>query len=327
MTTATQIKDTVLELKGKGMSNRAIAKELFGKGSSESTIRGILKQCGYKQCKQGGVSFEVKPKPVGPKVLIIDIETCPIQAYVWSLWKQNVGLNQIKNEWHLLSFSAKWLGSPEDEIIYMDQEHIYPFENDSLQLQKLWELLDEADWLISQNGKSFDIKKIRARMVMAGLPPFSPVKHIDTLEIAKRVFGFTSNKLEWMTDKLCTKYKKSKHKNFAGFELWVECMKRNPEAYVEMKEYNQIDVLSLEELYYIISPWSDRLPNPNLHTDDLVVRCICGSEDIVEHGFACTDVSKFQQYKCNCCGKTYRGRVNLLDKAKRKTVLTNVKEF
>lgn len=58
MTTAAQIKDTVLELKGKGMSNRAIAKELFGKGSSESTVRGILKKYGYKRRELTFTTFE-----------------------------------------------------------------------------------------------------------------------------------------------------------------------------------------------------------------------------------------------------------------------------
>jgi hypothetical protein len=163
-------------------------------------------------------------------------------------------------------------------------------------------------------------------MVMAGFPPFSPVKHIDTLEIAKKVFGFTSNKLEWMTDKLCTKYKKNKHQKFSGFELWSECLKRNQEAFMEMELYNRLDILSLEELYYIVSPWSDRLPNPNLYTSELNIKCICGSENIQEHGFATTEVSKFQQYQCKDCGKIYRGRKNLLTKEKRETILTNARE-
>jgi hypothetical protein len=34
----------------------------------------------------------------GPKIATLDIETCPLESYTWGLWKQNVGLNQIKTE-------------------------------------------------------------------------------------------------------------------------------------------------------------------------------------------------------------------------------------
>lgn len=332
MTTKADIEQQIYKLHTQGKSNRSIALELLGRKSAESTVRHVIKRVKHQQgldnlfCAAEEYKESKKHKLVGPKVLVADIEASPILGYVWSLWKQNVGLNQIKEEWYLLSFAAKWLGDPEEDIIYMDQRDIYPLEDDTKQLAKLWQLLDEADWLITQNGKAFDIKKIRARMVMAGFPPFSPVKHIDNLEIAKKVFGFTSNKLEWMTDKLCTKYKKNKHQKFSGFELWSECLKRNQEAFMEMELYNRLDILSLEELYYIVSPWSDRLPNPNLYTSELNIKCICGSENIQEHGFATTEVSKFQQYQCKDCGKIYRGRKNLLTKEKRETILTNARE-
>ena len=83
---------------------------------------------------------------------------------------------------------------------------------------------------------------------------------ITTLIIAKSTFGFTSNKLEYMTDALCSDTKKSKHSKFPGFELWKECLNGNMEAWEEMEAYNKDDVISLEELYKKLSPWSDRLP-------------------------------------------------------------------
>ena len=52
------------------------------------------------------------------RIGLIDIETSPLEAYTWGLWDQNVGLNQIKTEWTILSYSFKWLG--ESKIIYED---------------------------------------------------------------------------------------------------------------------------------------------------------------------------------------------------------------
>ena len=321
---------------GANLSTRKIAKIL---GMGKTQVGDYLKY--YRESKENLEVAEDVIKVMGElsaktpiktfpkhwsKVLVIDIETSPVLGYVWSLWKQNIGLNQIKEDWHLLSFAAKWLGDSEDKIIYMDQRNEPNIEDDTNLLYKLWELLDSADFLITQNGKSFDIKKIRARMVMKGFKPFSPIKHIDTLEIAKKTFGFTSNKLEYMTDKLCETYTKSKHKKFVGFELWSECLKGNLEAWQEMEEYNKLDILSLEELYYILAPWSDRLPNPNLYTEDNVTRCNCGSENIIEDGYATTEISKFKRYRCKDCGHIMRGRKNLLSKEKRETILSNYRE-
>ena len=36
----------------------------------------------------------------GPKVLVFDIETSPIISYVWGLWNNDVGLNQIHTDWN-----------------------------------------------------------------------------------------------------------------------------------------------------------------------------------------------------------------------------------
>jgi len=40
-----------------------------------------------------------------PKILLFDIETAPILAYTWDIWDQNIALNQIKQDWFVLSWS------------------------------------------------------------------------------------------------------------------------------------------------------------------------------------------------------------------------------
>ena len=48
-----------------------------------------------------------------PKILILDIETSPLKAYVWKRWKENISLDQTISEWFMLCWSAKWLFSAE----------------------------------------------------------------------------------------------------------------------------------------------------------------------------------------------------------------------
>lgn len=258
----------------------------------------------------------------GARVLLIDIETAPILAYVWSLWKQNVGLNQINNEWYILSYCAKWLGEP--EVTYQDIRDT-PHDDSSL-MQPLWDLLNEADIIIGQNGKAFDMPKIQARLIMAGHLPPRPYKVIDTMLMAKQQFRFTSNKLEWMTGETAglTTERKSKHSKFPGFMLWAECLKGNPEAWDEMKEYNIPDVTSMEELYLKLRPWYVGHPNMAVYVDSDKIACPkCGSHDVEQDGFTFTQVGKYELYKCGNCGGFSRGRYTRNSTSVRKALLSN----
>lgn len=258
-----------------------------------------------------------------PKVLLFDIETSPILGYVWDLWDQNVALNQIFRDWHVLSWSAKWLGDPPSKTMYMDQRNIKNIENDKNILKEIWKLLDEADVVITQNGKRFDVKKLNARFIKHNFKPPSSFKHIDTLSLAKKHFAFTSNKLEYLTNTLCRKYKKSSHKKFSGFTLWKECLKGNILAWQEMEKYNKYDVLSLEELYNILIPWSNNSPNFNLYNDNIANVCKCGSKKFERRGFSYTTIGKYQRFKCCSCGAWSRDSLNLFSKEKRASLKRN----
>lgn len=256
-----------------------------------------------------------------PKILLFDVETAPIIAYVWGLWDQNVGLNQIKSDWHLLSWAAKWLD--EMPVMYMDQRNEKNIENDKHILQELWKLLDAADIVIAQNGVHFDKKKINARFILNGMKPPKPYKVIDTLLMAKKHFGFTSNKLEYLSDKLSKKNKKLTKRKFAGFDLWKECLAGNRQAWNEMEKYNKLDVLSLEEVYKEIYPWDNSI-NFNMYIDKNSEKCQCGSTSFQRRGYHYTATSKFQQYCCNQCGAWSRGKENLLAKDKRKNLRVKI---
>src|SRR5271166_161359 len=225
-----------------------------------------------------------------PKVLIYDIETAPLLSYTWGLYDQNVSLNQVHTDWYVLSVAAKWMG--EKKVFYESLSKINLKKvpgNDKSVVSFIWKLLDEADICITQNGKEFDQKRLNARFAIYGMQPPSPSKQIDTLKIAKKSFGFTSNKLAYLTEKLCTKYKKLEHKKYPGFDLWKECLDGNQEAWAEMRKYNIHDVLSLEELYTKLSAW-DNSVNFGLYRTDGVYACSCGSANLNRRGFYYTAV-------------------------------------
>lgn len=255
----------------------------------------------------------------GPKIGLIDIETAPIEGNVWGLFDQNVGLNQIKTEWSILSYTYKQLGAGKRDFVYTDTQG--DPRNDKDICSELWHILHDNDFLIAQNGKRFDSRKIRARLIMHGFTPPAPVQVIDTMLMAREVAAFTSNKLEWLTTYL-SNVQKSKHKDFPGFELWSECLADNPKAWASMRKYNIVDVLSMEDVYNRLRPWVRNHPNVATFYEDDVMRCrVCGSDNLKQDGFSYTNISKFNRYQCNCCGAWSKDRFTINTRAKRKTLL------
>lgn len=258
----------------------------------------------------------------GPRIGLIDIETAPIDGQVWGLFDQNVGLSQIVREWSILSFTYKPLGGGRKGLKYFDTRGN---PRDDLEIcGELWHILNDNDFLIAQNGKRFDLRKIRARLIMYGFAPPSPVKIIDTMLMARQVASFTSNKLEWLS-KWLSSVQKLKHKDFPGHELWTECLADNPKAWASMRKYNIVDVLSMEEVYIRLRPWVTGHPNVAAFYDDDKRRCpVCGSTHLREHESTYkTNVSEYPQYQCGDCGGWSRGRYTINSKSKRKALLAS----
>lgn len=235
------------------------------------------------------------------KLLVLDIETRPIEAYVWETRDQNIALNQIKTDWCVIAWAAKWLG--DKGVIYRDQRNVKDIGNDKPILQTIWKLLDEADIVITQNGKNFDCPKLNARFLQHGMPPPSPYRHLDTYQIARSAAKFTSNKLEYLTDKLNSQYKKLSHAKFPGFSLWVECLKGNKAAWDEMRKYNIHDVLATEELYMKIRAWAPaNTPTPWFIQKSITQCHTCGATKLVSNGQRVTNTARYMRLRCLGCG-------------------------
>lgn len=276
----------------------------------------------YKKSLEGLATPAAEPAQEGPRILTFDIETLPIESYTWGLFDQNVGLNQIKTDWAALSIAAKWMG--EDYVWYEDTQGKASIRDDKDLIAQLCGMLDEADIVVGQNVKKFDLRKIRARALMHGLPPFREPLVQDTMLMARSVGSFTSNKLEYLSANL-TDSPKSKHQLFPGFELWLGVIRGNPEAWKEMKEYNIQDVKATEALYLKLRPWVRQHPNMAHYYKDDTMRCPrCGSQELHDNGETHRGVSVYKAYTCASCGGHSRGRFTTNTKDKRKALLTTL---
>jgi DNA polymerase elongation subunit (family B) len=258
------------------------------------------------------------------KVLVLDIETAPIRAFVWGIWNQNVALNQIQSDWFCLTWAAKWLFEDKVYSAKLTPKEVL-VQDDSRIIKGIWELVNQADIVIAHNGEKFDIPKLNTRFIVNGLQPPLPYQQIDTLKHIRRQFGFTSNKLDYV-NKLLNLERKT---DTGGFELWENCMKGDKDSLDMMESYNVNDVKILEETYLHIRAWIKPHPNMGLFIlDEMQSRCpSCGSADMNEMGKNYyTTANAYASLRCGNCGATSRKRLaDVTIKQKRHLLLSSPK--
>ena len=179
------------------------------------------------------------------KILMLDIETTPLQVYTWGLWDQNIGINQIIKPTEMMCFGAKWQGKK--TVTFKSVHH----DGKKAMLEELHSMMEEADALVGWNSAAFDHKHIKREFLENKLSPPSVVKDLDLMSVVKANFKFPSNKLDYVAQALGVG-SKVKH---SGFQLWIDCMAGDDKAWREMKKYQIQDVVLLEELYRVLIPW------------------------------------------------------------------------
>lgn len=236
------------------------------------------------------------------RALVIDIETSPNLAHVWSLWDQNVSLSQLQEVGQVIAFAAKWLDGKRVE--FRSDFH----DGHDVMIRRAHELFDEADALIHYNGTRFDVPHLQREFLLAGLNPPSPHKDIDLLRTVRSRFKFASNKLQHVSTQLGLGGKVE----HTGHDLWVRCMAGDPKAWATFKRYNIQDVALTEALYHRLLPWTVNHPHRGLIDGVVDPSCSrCGGTHLQRRGFEFTAAGRYQRLQCQDCGAWSRGAKRL----------------
>jgi transposase-like protein len=234
-----------------------------------------------------------------PAVLLMDIETLPIKAYVWDVWGVDVRKEQIIEDWCVLCWSAKWLD--DDRMI---TDCVTPAEaakrNDKRVCQSMWRLFDDADVIIAQNGKKFDVPKLNTRWWKHNISRPSSYKIIDTLDAARRTFGMTYNSLDYLAT-----YLGIGRKIKTDFELWANCDRGDKDALEKMQEYNENDVTLLENVYLKMRGWIPNHPNFTAYDKVKDVCPVCFDSNIKNIGLYTATVRQYKEWRCGKCGSLW----------------------
>lgn len=234
------------------------------------------------------------------KILLFDIENSPIVTWAWDIHGEPMhSTTFVKEDWYVMCWSAKWLGEKK-VYSYALPDFKYDHRNpcDKKILEKLWDILDEADVVIAHNGFAFDRRKANARFIQHGMPPPSPYKMIDTLKVARSTFMFTSNKLGDLGHYLGVGSKVET----GGFDLWKDCMNGCSKAWKKMVRYCKNDVVLLEKIYLKLRPYIKNHPNQNVYNQTIENCPKCGSDNIIKRGLSYNLTGPKQRYQCKDCG-------------------------
>lgn len=248
-----------------------------------------------------------------PRIIFFDLETIPDLRQALLVWP---GLSDFPGRTlkatlnSIVCFGYKVYGSDEPAKVISAwdfPEWLVDVNDDTPLLKAAMEILEGADAVITQNGKSFDEKVLNTRLLLKGLPLFPPTKHVDTKLLAKR-FSFFSNSLKYLAEQL-TESRKMENE---GWSLWVKTHGRDPEACRTMSTYCAQDVEALEAIFRklrAVSSGANALPNFNLFNIGQGAEPVCptcGSTRMIKNGVRYTGLTPYQRMRCQDCGASSR---------------------
>ncbi len=237
---------------------------------------------------------------IPPRVILYDIETAPSLGFYFELYKEGNIVSTVQS-WFMLSFAYKVQGERKIHYRCLADFPGYAKDktNDKALVTELHKVLSSADILIGHNIDRFDNRKAKARFLAHGLPPTPPVKTIDTLKLARRVFKMDSNRLAAIGEYLGLGGKAVT----TGWKLWEACIGGDLKAWRQMGVYNRRDVDLLEQVYNKLAPWNPSPPAMPFNGD-----CpSCRSSHVTQRGFNVTKTRRTQRLQCQACGHWFSG--------------------
>jgi len=239
-----------------------------------------------------------------PRIVLYDIETTHNLVAVFGLLNYNMLPHEnILRERYVVSASWKELGEKEvHSVSVLDDPKRYAKDphDDRFVIEKLHQVLSEADVIVAHNGDEFDLKYVETRILVHGLSPLPPILKIDTLKTARKRFYFNTNKLDYLGQFLGVG-RKIKTDN----ELWLRIAKGDQSAIREMVTYNKQDVKLLERVFLKLRPYIPDHVNRQLFGGS--VGCPrCGSNDTQSRGTHKSLTQVYNRFQCNACGGWFR---------------------
>ena len=219
--------------------------------------------------------------PKQPKILLWDIESTGLKASFGTI----------------LCIGYKWLDQKTVHVpTILDYSTRTSMMDDGGLVKDFVDVFNSADMHVTWYGERFDLPMLRSKLLMHGMHPPAPVRHLDLWKTARYKFNMHSNRLVTWQQIL-----KSKHeKTDISFDDWLHAAHGNKKALNVVKHHCKMDVLVLEDIFLKLRPWLSQEPNRGLL--DFAARGItcqsCGSNHVTKQGRRLAKTRSYQQWKC-----------------------------
>lgn len=221
----------------------------------QSTNKKSIKRIYCNECRKWSTLLGA------PKVLVFDIEVSQEIFKSWRTGRQYLRWQQVQASWYVISWAAKWLFSDESFTGCVTSKEAIA-RDDKRVVSGIWKMMDDADYVITQNGDRFDIRKLNWRFLKHGLPPNNRYTSIDILKKNRQVFGADSLALDSIAQELGYS-----GKHHTDIDLWNNCEAGDVKSLKAMTEYNRNDIFMTEDVYLHCRPWYKTHPHFALLVD------------------------------------------------------------
>jgi uncharacterized protein YprB with RNaseH-like and TPR domain len=229
--------------------------------------------------------------------LFFDIETSPNIGLFWEAgYKKNIDYSNIIKERAIICICYKWEDDKEVGSVHWDSKQC-----DKALLTKFIKIANQADELVGHNGDRFDLAWIRTRCLFHRIDMFPKYVTIDTLKVARSIFKFNSNKLNYIAD-----YLGIGQKIKTEFGMWKDIvLNKDKKAMDKMIIYCKKDVILLEKVFKEINNHIPAKTHYGVNFGQDRGSCPeCGSDEIIIQ-LRRTTASGIKKiiYKCKTCNK------------------------
>jgi hypothetical protein len=231
------------------------------------------------------------------RVLTLDIERIPGLAPVWDQKTRWIGAQTWRRLPRTICVGYHWYDKRHPALIAeWDDTNRVNFVNAA------WELLDQADVIVTFNGKRFDLPHLKGMFAEAGMPPPSPWRNVDLFQVARTAFGFESKSLDHLCQRLGVVGKRGRY-DAAQAEAAASGDER---AQAALTRYCKADVKATVAVYDALRAWIPNHPHIG-HTSSETLTCPnCGGTDLEPNGSYRAITMEYAQYRCRHCKANVR---------------------
>ena len=247
-----------------------------------------------------------------PKIVFWDLETLPDPRKIYDripsigAWPGRTFKAQLQS---ILCFGYKIAGEDKAHSInawdfdgFNENRH-----DDSAVVHAAYEVLHDADEIVTHNGKRFDVKVLNTRLLKYGLPPLPKINHVDTKQVAKRSLSLYSNSLAEVAKFLNVSEKMHWNDKWSTWTNIAFGTNKADDLRL-MDEYCKQDVDTLEQVYLKLRAFhgNDSVNKNHWISPDNLACPTCGSTELMKNGVRRSKTQVYQRYICGSCGTSSR---------------------